>query len=259
MMRLDGKRAAIIGAGSVGDGIGNGRAIAMLFAQEGAKVLAVDRDADAVGNTIDRIRATDPASEAHAITLDATSGEDLERLVSEADQLWGGLDILVHVVGMNLPGNVVDTTPEDWDRVFDVNLKSAYLAAHHVLPGMIEQGGGALVFISSIASIWSGPYSYVGYEASKAGLNRLTQSIARGHAAEGIRANVVLPGMIDTPHVQKFIHQSQSATSDARAASVPMKRQGTSWDIAEAALFLASDASSYVTGVCLPVDGGLTL
>ena len=255
-MRLEGKRAAVIGAGSVGDGIGNGRAIAMLFAREGARVLAADRNAEAVTDTVTRITAE--GGVADAVEMDATDPAAVEALMSRADALWGGLDILVHVVGMSLPGGVTDTAPEDWDRVFDVNLRSAFLAARTAVPGMAERGGGSLVFVSSLAAVWSGSYSYAAYEASKAGLNRLARSLARAHAAEGIRANVVMPGMIDTPHVRAFITGAQSASDAERAAAVPMKRQGTPWEVAEAALFLASDAASYVTGACLPVDGGLS-
>ena len=143
-MRLEGKRAAVIGAGSVGDGIGNGRAIAMLFAREGARVLAADRNAEAVTDTVTRITAE--GGVADAVEMDATDPAAVEALMSRADALWGGLDILVHVVGMSLPGGVTDTAPEDWDRVFDVNLRSAFLAARTAVPGMAERGGGSLVF-----------------------------------------------------------------------------------------------------------------
>ena len=255
MKRLKDKRVAIIGAGSVGEGIGNGRAIAMLFAREGARVLAADRNLDAAENTVSRI--TQDGGTANAFAMDATDPTDVDALVARANELWGGIDILVHVVGMSVPGGVCETEPDDWDLVFAVNLKSAYLAARAVIPGMKQQGGGAIVFLSSLVATYSGSYSYVAYEASKAGVNRMGRSIARAHAADNIRANVIMPGMIDTPHVTAFISDDQNASSTQRAAVVPMGRQGTAWDIAEAALFLASDASSYITGVSLPVDGGL--
>ena len=256
MDRLKDKRVAIIGAGSVGDGIGNGRAIAMLFAREGARVLAADRNLDAVQNTVSRI--SDEGSIAQAFAMDTTKPDDVDALVAQAHTLWGGIDILVHVVGMSLPGGVCETEPDDWDRVFDINLKSAYLAARAVIPGMKQQGEGAIVFLSSIVASHSGPYSYVAYEASKAGLNRMNQSIARAHATDGVRANVIMPGMIDTPHVTAFIGDAQRTNSAERAAAVPIGRQGPPWDIAQAALFLASDESSYITGVSLAVDGGLS-
>ena len=256
MQSLKDKRVAVIGAGSIADGIGNGRAIAMLFAREGAQILAADCSADAAQNTVSRIE--EEGGTAQAVTMDATCADDVMSLVQQAKTLWGGLDILVHVVGISVPGGVIETTPEDWDRVFDVNLRSAYLAARAAVPIMSAQGGGAIVFVSSLVAVYSGPYSYVAYEASKAGLNRLCKSVARAHAAQNIRANVIMPGMIDTPHVAEFIKNAQGSDNKLRAAAVPMQRQGTAWEIADAALFLASDASSYITGVCLPVDGGLS-
>jgi NAD(P)-dependent dehydrogenase (short-subunit alcohol dehydrogenase family) len=235
MERLKDKRVAIVGAGSVGDGIGNGRAIAMLFAREGARVLAADRNLDAAENTVSRI--TQDGGTAQAFAMDATDLTDVVSLVERADVLWGGIDILGHVVGISLPGGVCEIDPDDWDRVFAVNLKSAYLVARAVIPGMKQQGGGAIVFLSSVVATYSGPYSYVAYEASKAGVNRMGRSIARAHASDNIRANVIMPGMIDTPHVSAFISNAQSTSSAERAAAVPMGRQGTAWDIAEAALF----------------------
>jgi len=257
MGRLKGKRAVVIGAGSVGEGVGNGRAIAMLYAREGAHVLAADFNADAAENTVARI--ANEGGSAEAFTMDATNPEDVQALMTRAVAVLGGVDILVHVIGMSLPGGVCETAPDDWDRVFDVNLKSAFLASRAVLPMMKEQGSGALVFISSLVAEYSGPYSYAAYESSKAGLNRMCRSVARAHASDNIRANVVMPGMIDTPHVAAFIRDSQSTSASDRAAAVPMRRQGSPWEIAEAALFLASDASSYITGICLPVDGGLSI
>lgn len=254
MGRLAGKRAIVIGAGSVSAGIGNGRASAMLFAREGAHVLAVDRDLAAAEDTANRIQAEGGA--AQAIAADATQETDMIRIIDHARQLWGGLDILQHTVGMSLAGGVTETAPEDWDHVFQVNLTSAYLAARTAIPLMRDSGGGAFVFISSLAAHQAGPYDYVAYEASKAGLNRMTRSIARAHAPENIRANVVMPGVIDTPHVQAFISGAQATTD--RAKLVPMGRQGSPWDVAEAALFFASDAAGFITGAVLPVDGGMS-
>ena len=247
MTRLAGKRALVIGAGSVGKGIGNGRATAMLFAREGAVVTCADRNLEAAEASVSLI--SKERGTGFAMQLDATDPKAFETIDST--------DILVHVVGMSLPGGAMETDPSDWDLVMNVNLRSAYLAARAVLPRMIDQGSGALVFVSSLASVWSSGYSYAAYEASKAGLNRLTSSLARAHAAQGIRVNAVLPGMIDTPHVKTFISDSQSASPEQRAAVVPMKRQGAPSEVAEAILFLASDAASYITGTCLRVDGGL--
>lgn len=255
MGRLQDKRAVVIGAGSVGEGVGNGRAIATLFAAEGARVLAADRNLEAAETTVARIR-TD-GGQAEAFAMEATDPNDVAGCFARADALWRGCDILVHVVGISVPGGVCETSSEDWDTVFDVNLKSAYFAARAAIPVMKRQGGGAIVFISSLVAVYSGSYSYVAYEASKAGMNRMCRSIARAHASEGIRANVVMPGMIDTPHVAAFIKGAQKTAAADRAAAVPMGRQGEAREVAEAALFLASDAASYITGVCLPVDGVL--
>lgn len=254
MGRLAGKRAIIIGAGSISAGIGNGRASAMLFAREGARVLAVDRDIAAAKDTVARIHAE--GGDAEAIVADATQEGDLTMVMGRAREKWGGLDILQHTVGMSLAGGVTETEPADWDRVFSVNLTSAYLAARTAIPLMQESGGGALIFISSLAAHRSGPYNYVAYEASKAGVNRLARSIAKAHAGDNIRANVVMPGIIDTPHVQAFITGAQASAD--RAKLVPLGRQGSPWDVAEAALFFASDAASFITGAVLPVDGGMS-
>lgn len=259
MGRVKDKVALVIGAGSIGPGWGNGKAAAALYAREGAKVMAVDRSEEAAAETCGIIRAE--GGEAALFAGDMTREEDVAAAVSATIAKWGRIDILHFNIGISVKGGVEATEPEEWDRVFAVNLRSAYLASKAVLPGMRAQKSGALVFISTLASVRSGPYSYVSYEASKAGLNRLSHSIASEYAAEGVRSNVVLPGMIATPHVDKYVAGAadHGAFAKARAEAVPMKRQGTGWDIAQAALFLASDDAAFITGVELRVDGGAGL
>lgn len=257
--RVDGKVALVIGAGSVGPGWGNGKAAAALYAREGAKVMAVDRSAPAATETRDIIRAE--GGEAELFAGDMTDEADAAAAVSAAIAKWGRVDILHFNIGVSVKGGVEATDAADWDKVFAVNLRSAYLVSRAVLPGMRENGSGALVFISTLASTHSMPYAYVSYEASKAGLNRLSHSIASEYAAHGVRSNVVLPGMISTPHADKYVAGGADleAFAKARAEAVPMKRQGTGWDIAHAALFLASDEAAFITGVELRVDGGAGL
>ncbi|MCE2750171.1 MAG: SDR family oxidoreductase [Rhodobacter sp.] len=157
-----------------------------------------------------------------------------------------------------LPPGALDW--DQWDRVFDTNVKAAARAAQAVLPAMLRQGKGAMVFISSMASVYDAPYAYTTYEASKAALNRLSRSIAVQYAASGIRSNTVMPGVIDTPHAAAYVTGTvdPAETARRRAVMVPMQRQGTAWEVAEAALFLASDAASFITGIDLPVDGGMS-
>lgn len=257
--RVAGKRVAVIGAGSAGPGWGNGKAAAVLYAREGARVLAVDRDAGAAEATVALIRGEGGEALAHA--GDMTDRAAAERAVAAAVEGFGGLDVLHFNIGVNTRGGAETTPFEDWRRVFDINLDSAFHLTQAALPALERDGGGSIVYISSLAAIRNGPYSYIGYEASKAALCRFARSVASEYAARGVRANVVLPGMIDTPHVLAHIADGADAEAvrAARAAQVPMKRQGTGWDIAEAALFLASDAAGFITGVELVVDGGMSL
>jgi NAD(P)-dependent dehydrogenase (short-subunit alcohol dehydrogenase family) len=255
-MRFRDKRVLVAGGGSIGPGLGNGKAAAILYAREGAEVLVVDRSLSAAAETVAEITAE--GGTARPFMGDMTDPEAAAAAVADAG---GPLDVLHFNIGTSVKGGVVETRPEDWARVFDINLGAAYHLARAALPGMEAAGKGALVFISSLAGLRGGPYSYVSYEASKAGLQRMAQSIARQYAPKGIRANVVLPGPIDTPHVTAIVapDADPQALAEARAALVPMGRQGTAWDVARAALFLASDDAAFITGVLLPVDGGMSL
>lgn len=256
--RLAGKRAAVIGAGSVGEGWGNGKAAAVLFAREGASVLCVDRSTEAAAATAALIR--DEGGTAATLAADVTDPGAGAVLLDRITSLWGGIDILHYNVGISEPGGILETDDDAWARVFEINLTGAMRMARAAVPPMRAQKAGALVFVSSLAAVYSAPYSYTSYEVSKMGLIRLSRSIAHENAPYGIRSNVLLPGVIDTPHVSAFVDPDTDAETLAarRAAMVPMGRQGTAWEVAQAALFLASDEASYVTGVELRIDGGLT-
>jgi NAD(P)-dependent dehydrogenase (short-subunit alcohol dehydrogenase family) len=258
MSRLAGKRAAVVGAGSVGPGLGIGKATALRFAQAGARVLCIDRDATAAAETAALI--ADAGGTARALALDVTDPDAGRALQAAAETAWGGLDILHYNVGISSLGGLIDSADADWERVFDVNLMAAVRLTRATLPAMRAQGAGAYSYVSSLVAVMSGPYSYPSYEASKAALGRFARSVARENAPHGIRANVILPGVIDTPHVRHFIDAETppEALDRKRAALVPMGRQGTAWDVADAALYLASDEAAFVSGIELRVDGAMS-
>lgn len=258
MDRMKNKVVLVFGAGSVGPGFGNGKAAAVAYAREGGSVVCVDVNADAAKNTLDVIEAE--GGTGLALSADVTQSADIAAVVETTMERFGRIDVLHNNVGINLPGGAAEATEESWRRVMDVNLTSAFLTCKAVLPIMERQGGGAIINISSLASIrWTG-YPYVSYYASKAALNHFTRAIAVEYAAKGIRANAILPGVMDTPHIQKQISGYYGSADEMKAkrdALSPMKRQGDGWDIAWASVFLASDEAKYITGIELPVDGGL--
>lgn len=257
--RLEGRTAIVTGAGAAGDGIGNGRAIAMRLAREGALVLAVDREPSLVERTQDMLRSE--GADCAIFVADVSIGAQVREMVQAATALTGRIDVIVNNVGIGVYGGPMELAEEDWDRVFAVNVKSMFLTAKYVLPVMLEQGKGSMVNVSSVASIRSGPPPLLAYNASKAAVNALTQTIALEYAARGIRANAILPGLINTPMVRKPLSHTGNdveAAIAARGAICPTGAMGTGWDVASAALFLASDDASYINGVLLPVDGGLT-
>ncbi len=256
--RLKGKVALVFGAGSIGEGWGNGKAAAVAYAREGAKVACVDIDLGAAEATARHIEGE--GNPAIACSADVTSYPEIEAAVARTMEAFGRIDILHNNVGINIPGGPVEATVESWDKVMDVNAKSVFLACKAVLPIMEEQGGGAIVNISSLAAIRYTGYPYISYYASKAAVNNFTRAIAVQYAPKSIRANCILPGVMDTPHIYKQIsgyYGSVEEMTAARNAIPPMKRQGTGWDIAMASVFLASDEAQYITGVELCVDGGL--
>lgn len=264
MPRLSGKVAVVVGAGSIGPGWGNGKATACLLAREGARVFCVDVNENAARETADIIRSE--GGEALSWKADVTEEDQVEAMVQECVARFGSIDVLVNNVGIAVVGGVVELPTSEWDRVFDVNLKSCFLAMKSAIPHMVRQGGGAIVNISSIASLRYTGIAYASYSATKAAVNHLTRTTAVEYAPKGIRVNLVIPGLMKTPMVEHSAGLAQSyAAGDVeemwrvRAQQVPMGKMGDAWDVANAVLFLASEESRYVTGLELVVDGGITL
>lgn len=257
--RLAGKTAVVVGAGQTpGETMGNGRATALTFAREGARVFAVDRHEGSVAETVAMI--TDAGGDATAHVADIVTEAACHELVAAAHDHLGRIDILHNNVGVGAgDAGVSSLEEESWDRIMDTNLKAMWLTCKHVLPVMREQQGGAIVNISSVAAI-AAAGSLVAYKISKAGVNALTQSIAASNARFNIRANAIMPGLIDTPMAvdasARAAGRPRADVAAARASRVPLGHQGSAWDVANAALFLASDEARFVTGVLLPVDGG---
>jgi NAD(P)-dependent dehydrogenase (short-subunit alcohol dehydrogenase family) len=257
--RLEGKRAVVVGAGQTpGETIGNGRATAVLFAREGAHVVAVDRHEGSARETADMI--ADEGGRCDVVVADIASEEECRRVVAESlEALGGGIDVLHNNVGIGAGDSTTHRLEADvWDRIIDVNLKAMWLTCKHVVPVMREQGSGAIVNISSTAAIMAAN-SLTAYKISKAGVNALTQSLASSNAKYGIRANAIMPGLMDTPMAvdaaARASGRPRQELADLRSSRVPMGHMGTAWDVAYAALFLASDEARFVSGVVLPVDG----
>lgn len=260
--RLNGKVAIVTGAGSIGPGWGNGKAVAALFAREGAAIVAVDISLDAARETAAIIEGE--GGQCLALRADVTSADDVARTVSEARLRFGGVDILHNNVGTLDLGGPVEASEESWRRVMDINVTSMFLTCKHAIPAMLERGGGAIVNVSSIVAVTSVGQHYVSYSAGKAAVNQLTRAVAIQYASAGIRANAIMPGLMRTPMVDKTLGANMSPEQLAdmlarRDAVCPTGRMGDAWDVARAALFLASDEASYITGQLLAVDGGLTL
>ena len=250
----------LFGAGCVGPGWGNGNAAAVAYARAGALVVAADRDGDAAAATCALLQQE--GLDALPLSADVTDGASVARAVAAAMARHGRIDVLHNNVGQAGMGGPIELEQAEWDRLLAVNLTGVFLACKHVLPVMLAQGRGAIVNISSIAAVrWTG-YPYAAYCAAKAGVNQLTVGLALQYAAQGIRANAIMPGLINTPMIHAQIagqYADAAAMVAARDAACPMGRMGTGWDVANAAVFLASDEAAYITGVCLPVDGGIGL
>lgn len=249
--RLAGRSAIVTGAGTEGDGVGTGRAIATVLAGEGATVCLVDREADRAEVTLRRIE--EAGGQAFVTTGDVTSNDDCRRFVQETVARTGKLDILVNNVGISSPVALDDEDERAWTRVMDINLKSAMLMIRHAVPAMKAAGGGSIVNISSIAGVRA--HGSVAYGPSKAAMAALARDIAVMHGRDGIRANTVAPGHIMTPHA---MHVLPPDVRTLRSAIGPLGIEGDAWDIARAVSFLASDEARFITGVLLPVDGGVT-
>jgi NAD(P)-dependent dehydrogenase (short-subunit alcohol dehydrogenase family) len=264
-MRLSGKTAIVVGAGQgPGEGLGNGRATALVFAREGAKVLAVDHRLDSAEETAALIAKDGGACV--AFEADVTKEATLQAAVAEAMRLWGRIDILHNNVGVSLAGG--DATPLEiteaaFDRVNAINLRGTVIACKHVLPIMRQQRAGSIINIASIAAL-AANYPTVAYKTTKAGMIAYTEQIACQNAEYGVRCNTILPGLMDTPMAvdtrARTWGKPRAEVAAMRDAKVPLRRRmGTAWDVANAALFLASDEANFITGIALPVDGGSSL
>lgn len=259
--RVAGKVAIVTGAGSVGPGIGNGKAAAIVYAREGARVMLVDLHEEHAEATREMIEKE--GGEAFTFEADVSLADDCHRAVEACVQTYGRVDILHNNVGIELPGGLAETTEEDWDRTMDVNLKSMFLLCKLVVPYMERQGGGAIVNISSINAVRTLPALSLSYAVSKAGILALTRDVAVEYADKGIRVNAVLPGMMATPFVVGALTEAYGGDVEdmmaRRDALCPSGKQGEGWDVAYLSLFLASDEAKYITGESVVVDGAQTL
>jgi len=260
--RLQNRIAIVTGAGSVGPGWGNGRATCVRFAEEGAKIFAIDRDPDKTAETVERVTAV--GGEIVTYQCDVTSNESVAAMVKACVDRFGRIDVLVNNVGGSAHGGPVDMPEQVWDAQVDYNLKSVFLTCKHVLPIMERQKSGAIVNVASTSGIrFTGAFQ-VGYAATKAGVIQLSRVVAVQYAAKGIRVNTVVPGQLHTPMVEARLARQRAggdvkALLEQRQKRIPIGFMGDGRDTANAALFLASDEARFVTGTEIVVDGGMTV
>lgn len=259
--RLEGKVALVTGAGSCGPGWGNGKATAVQFAREGAAVFCVDIDLNAAKETTQIIE--DEGGRTTSIECDVADRTAVEGMIEACVSEFGKIDVLHNNVGIIELGGAVDTSEESWDHVLDVNLKSMFLTCKFAIPHMLNQGGGAIVNIASSVGIrWHG-VAYISYSTTKAAIIQFTKVVALEYAARNIRCNCILPGFINTPLVRASLTKAYAGADfdqivAARDAQIPLGKMGEAWDVAHAAVYLASDEAKFVTGAELVVDGGMT-
>jgi NAD(P)-dependent dehydrogenase (short-subunit alcohol dehydrogenase family) len=258
--RVEGKVALVMGAGCVGPGWGNGRAAAVLFAREGAKVFAVDKNPDSMTETVARV-----GNDGEIVThiCDATDDAQVKATTEACREKFGRIDILLNNVGGSAPGGVAEMSEETFDRQIDYNLKSVFLSCRHVIPAMIEQGGGAIVNTASTSGISFSGSPQIGYASSKAAIIQFSRVTAVQYAKQGIRVNTVIPGQMHTPMVEVRLAKQRTggdieALLKSRVARIPLGFMGDGRDTAAAVLFLASDEARFITGTEIVVDGGMT-
>ena len=248
--RLRGKVAIVTGAGSRGPGLGNGKAAAILFAREGARVLCVDQALPRAEETVALIRAEGGEAAAHA--ADVTRADDCRAMVEAAALRWGGLDVLHNNVGIESRQDLLETTEEEWDQVLEVDLKSVFLATRAAVPAIAQRGGGSVICVSSIAGHRG--HGRTAYAAAKAGIEGFVRTVAVQLGPQGVRVNAIAPGTVWTPMVAGLGPEAR----ERRRKASPLGTEGTGWDVAWGAVYLASDESRWVTGHVLVIDAGLT-
>jgi len=262
--QLEGRTAVVVGGGQTpGQTVGNGRAAALTYAAAGANVFVGDRNQDAADETVRAV--VDAGGVAKSAKVDVTDESSIVDFIESACRVWSRIDVLHNNVGVSLAGGdavITDIDAAAFARVIDINLTGMVMTCKHVIPRMRDQGGGVITSIGSLASVID--YPYIAYKTSKAGVVAMTQNIAIRHARDGIRANAILPGLMETPMAIENRVGLGGATREQviaeRNSHVPLRgRMGTGWDVARAALFLASDDAQFITGVALPVDGGQSL